>query len=73
MRPPARRPSRFGFVFEGIFRQHYIVKGRNRDTAWHTIINTEWRPVRDEHSRNGSIRPISISEGRQITPLNVPR
>ena len=42
-----RRPSRFGFVFEGIFRQHYIVKGRNRDTAWYSIINTEWRLVRD--------------------------
>ncbi len=32
---PSRAAAlRFGFQFEGIFRQHYIVKGRNRDTAW---------------------------------------
>jgi len=33
---------RFGFSFEGVFRQAVIVKGRNRDTAWFSIIDTEW-------------------------------
>lgn len=33
---------RYGFSFEGIFRQHMVVKGRNRDTAWFSIIDSEW-------------------------------
>ncbi len=43
---PSRRAAlRFGFTFEGIFRQHMIVKGRNRDTAWFSMLDSEW-PVR---------------------------
>lgn len=38
--------QRFGFVYEGTFRQHLIVKGRNRDTAWFSIIDGEWPRVR---------------------------
>ena len=37
-----RAAERFGFVFEGIFRSHRIVKGRNRDTAWYSITDEEW-------------------------------
>ena len=37
-----RAAERFGFTFEGIFRQHAVVKGRNRDTAWYSIIDAEW-------------------------------
>lgn len=37
-----RAAERFGFVFEGIFRKHRIVKGRNRDTAWYSITDEEW-------------------------------
>jgi RimJ/RimL family protein N-acetyltransferase len=33
---------RLGFTFEGIFRQHRIVKGRNRDTAWFSMLDSEW-------------------------------
>ena len=33
---------RFGFQFEGIFRQHLIVKGKNRDTAWFSMLDSEW-------------------------------
>lgn len=33
---------RFGFVAEGVFRQHMIVKGQNRDTAWFAIIDAHW-------------------------------
>jgi RimJ/RimL family protein N-acetyltransferase len=40
---PSRRAAlRLGFVFEGIFRQHMIIKGRNRDTAWFSMLDTEW-------------------------------
>ena len=38
---------RLGFMFEGIFRQHLIVKGRNRDTAWFSIVDHEWPVVRE--------------------------
>lgn len=37
---------RFGFVYEGTFRHHRVVMGRNRDTAWFAIIDTEWPTVR---------------------------
>lgn len=40
-----RAALRLGFMFEGIFRQHMIVKGRNRDTAWFSMLDSEW-PVR---------------------------
>lgn len=40
---PSRRAAlRLGFTFEGVFRQHMIVKGRNRDTAWFSMLDTEW-------------------------------
>ena len=40
---PSRSAAvRFGFTFEGIFRQHMIVKGRNRDTAWFAMLDGEW-------------------------------
>jgi RimJ/RimL family protein N-acetyltransferase len=40
---PSRRAAlRLGFSFEGIFRQHMIVKGRNRDTAWFSMLDSEW-------------------------------
>jgi len=37
-----RAAERYGFTFEGIFRQHMVVKGRNRDTAWFSIVDSEW-------------------------------
>ncbi|KAI1501423.1 putative acetyltransferase, GNAT family [Biscogniauxia marginata] len=44
---PSRRAAlRLGFTFEGIFRKHMIVKGRNRDTAWYAIIDDEWPGVK---------------------------
>lgn len=39
--------ERFGFAFEGVFRQHMVVKGRNRDTAWYAITDDEWPAIRD--------------------------
>jgi RimJ/RimL family protein N-acetyltransferase len=43
--PSRRAATRFGFVLEGVFRQHMVVKERNRDTAWYSITDGEW-PVR---------------------------
>jgi RimJ/RimL family protein N-acetyltransferase len=40
--PSKRAAQRFGFSFEGVFRQHMIVKGRNRDTAWFSMLDSEW-------------------------------
>lgn len=41
-----RAAERFGFRFEGVFRQDEIIKGRNRDTAWFSILDGEWPVVR---------------------------
>ena len=40
---PSRRAAlRLGFTFEGIFRQHMVIKDRNRDTAWFSLLDREW-------------------------------
>jgi RimJ/RimL family protein N-acetyltransferase len=41
-----RAAERFGFSFEGIFRKHLVVKGRNRDTAWYAITDDRWPLIR---------------------------
>lgn len=41
-----RAASRMGFTFEGVQEYHYIVKGRNRDTAWFRILDREWPAVK---------------------------
>ena len=41
-----RAAARFGFVYEGTFRQHMVVRGVNRDTAWYSIVDREWPAVR---------------------------
>lgn len=49
---PSRRAAlRFGFTFEGIFRQHMIVKGRNRDTAWYSMLAEEWPAIKARFER----------------------
>jgi RimJ/RimL family protein N-acetyltransferase len=40
--PSKRAAERYGFAFEGVFRQHMIIKGRNRDTAWFSMLDSEW-------------------------------
>jgi RimJ/RimL family protein N-acetyltransferase len=44
--PSRRAAERFGFRYEGTFRQHMIVKNRNRDTAWFSILDSEWPALR---------------------------
>lgn len=40
--PSRRAARRYGFAFEGIFRQHMMIKGRNRDSAWFAMTDTDW-------------------------------
>jgi RimJ/RimL family protein N-acetyltransferase len=47
--PSKRAADRFGFSFEGIFRQHLVVKGENRDTAWYSIIDSEWPALKSAY------------------------
>ena len=49
--PSRRAAERFGFTFEGIFRQHMIVKGRNRDTAWFAMLDNEWPARKTAYER----------------------
>jgi RimJ/RimL family protein N-acetyltransferase len=44
--PSKRAALRCGFVFEGVFRNHMVVKERNRDTVWFAIIDEDWPGVR---------------------------
>jgi RimJ/RimL family protein N-acetyltransferase len=55
---------RLGFKFEGIFRQHMVVKGRNRDTAWFSMLDSEWPGVRANMERWLGSEPgtMSLSE-----------
>lgn len=46
-----RAAHRLGFRYEGRFRQHMVTNGRNRDTDWYSILDTEWVDVRDRHAR----------------------
>jgi RimJ/RimL family protein N-acetyltransferase len=44
--PSRHAATRLGFTYEGTFRNHMIVKGRNRDTAWYAMTDDEWPEVR---------------------------
>ena len=44
--PSRRAAERLGFTYEGTFRQHMIVKGRNRDTAWYAMTDNDWPAVK---------------------------
>src|ERR1051325_4945194 len=69
---PSRRAAvRLGFTFEGIFRQHMIVKGRNRDTAWYSMLDREW-PARKEALEKWLNPANFTADGRQISPLSSP-
>jgi RimJ/RimL family protein N-acetyltransferase len=66
---PSRRAAlRLGFTFEGIFRQHRIVKGRNRDTAWFSMLDHEWPRCR--FALEAWLDPGNFDrDGRQIRRL----
>jgi RimJ/RimL family protein N-acetyltransferase len=62
---------RFGFTFEGIFRKHMVVKGRNRDTAWFSMTDDEWPSRRAEFLRWLDDDNFDAT-GRQKTALAMP-
>ena len=67
--PSRRAAERYGFTFEGVFRQHMIVKGRNRDTAWFSMLDSEWPARRAAFER--WLSPDNFdAEGRQIKSLS---
>ena len=47
--PSKRAAKRFGFLYEGLFRQHFVIKGENRDTAWFSILDGEWPAIREAY------------------------
>jgi RimJ/RimL family protein N-acetyltransferase len=49
--PSRAAAERYGFRFEGVFRQAVVYKGRNRDTAWFSIVDAEWPAVRAAFER----------------------
>lgn len=70
---PSRSAAlRLGFSFEGIFRQHMIAKGLNRDTAWYSIIDSEWPTLKNafeswlapENFTNDGIQKKSLAAAR---------
>ncbi len=66
--PSRRAAERYGFRFEGVFRQHMIVKGRNRDTAWFAIVEDEWPELRERFE--AWLDPSNFDErGIQRAPL----
>jgi RimJ/RimL family protein N-acetyltransferase len=70
---PSRRAAlRLGFTYEGLFRQHMIARGRNRDTTWFSMLDSEWPARRAAFER--WLAPENFdSEGRQRLPLRALR
>ena len=66
---PSRAAAlRFGFSYEGLFRQAIVYKGRNRDTAWYSIIDREWPALKNRFQR--WLDPSNFTpDGRQQTKL----
>lgn len=62
-----RAAERFGFTFEGVFRKHLVVKGRNRDTAWYAIIDDDWPAIRAGFER--WLDPPNFDHGKQRRTL----
>lgn len=63
-----RAAERLGFTFEGRFRNARVVKGRNRDTDWFSIIDSEWPAIREAHER--WLDPANFdADGRQLSAL----
>jgi RimJ/RimL family protein N-acetyltransferase len=67
--PSRAAAERYGFRFEGVFRQADIVKGRNRDTAWFSIIDSEWPAIKAAFER--WLDPANFADdGRQRVSLS---
>ncbi len=66
--PSRRAAERLGFTFEGIFRQHAVLKNRNRDTAWFSILDSEWPTLKAKLQK--WLSPSNFDHhGKQIVSL----
>uniref|UniRef100_UPI0035679B6A GNAT family N-acetyltransferase n=1 Tax=Puniceibacterium confluentis TaxID=1958944 RepID=UPI0035679B6A len=66
--PSRAAAERLGFTFEGIFRQASVVKGRNRDTAWFSVLDSEWPRIKDRFAH--WLAPQNFdAAGQQIAAL----
>ena len=67
---PSRRAAlRFGFTYEGHFRRAVIIRGRNRDTAWFSIVGEEWPALKAVYEQ--WLAPDNFdAQGRQRTRLS---
>lgn len=77
--PSRRAAERLGFSYEGIFRQALVYKGRNRDTAWYSIIDADWPAIRqgyeawfdpanfDEHGRQKQSLATFVAAAREAS------
>jgi RimJ/RimL family protein N-acetyltransferase len=63
-----RAALRYGFIYEGTFRQHLIAKGRNRDNVWFSMLDSEW-PVRKRNFERWLDPENFDGEGRQKLSL----
>jgi RimJ/RimL family protein N-acetyltransferase len=63
-----RAAERYGFSYEGLFRQHMIVKGHSRDTAWFSVLDSEW-PARKAAFERWLAPENFDRDGRQKTKL----
>ncbi|WP_295806250.1 GNAT family protein [uncultured Nitratireductor sp.] len=62
--PSRRAAERFGFTHEGVFRQHMVMKGESRDTAWYSILDCEWPALKSAF--DAWLDPANFDkEGRQ--------
>jgi len=69
--PSKAAAKRFGFTFEGVFRQHMWSKGANRDTAWLAMIDKDWPRIRAAYER--WLEPSNFdAAGRQRAKLQAP-
>ena len=68
--PSKQAALRFGFTYEGLFRQHMWAKGANRDTAWFAMIDKDWPRIRAAYER--WLAPSNFdAAGRQRTKLQL--
>lgn len=66
---PSRKAAlRFGFTFEGIFRQATVYKGRNRNTAWFSVIDSEWPSIKKAHQQ--WLAPENFVNDQQLQSLS---
>ena len=75
--PSKRAALRFGFGFEGVFAQHMIIKGHNRDTAWFAMLDRDWPSLKEKYIAwlapdnfdAKGLAKTSLATPRQPTPV----